>query len=206
MKDKKILVIATGNKHKFQEITKIMDLKDWEVKFLKDFPEFEIPEETGKTYEENAFIKAKTCADKLKLPALADDSGLEVDALGGEPGVYSSRYGGIEGDSKRNITRLLEEMNTIPEGKRTAKFICCSMLVFPDGFSHIEWGEVKGRITFKPSGTAGFGYDPIFIPDGYKNTFAELSPEEKNKISHRAIAFRKMADFLTHFSYEYCSS
>jgi len=202
MNNKKILVLATGNQNKYHEIKEIMDIPDWEIKFLKDFPNTIIPEETGSTYEENAHIKAKTCADKLQLPSLADDSGLEVNALDGRPGVYSSRYGGVEGDSEKNIQKLLQEMEGIPWHERTARFVCCAMFVLPDGFCHCEWGEIKGHISIQPYGEQGFGYDPVFVPLGYENTFAEFSAKEKNKISHRALAFQKMAKFLRRFDYE----
>lgn len=197
-----ILVLATGNKNKYLEIKEIMGLDNWELKFLKDFPNITLPEETGTTYEENALIKAKVCAERLHLPALSDDSGLEVDALGGKPGVYSSSYGGIEGDSERNIQKLLQELEEVPWHQRTARFICCAMLVFPDGSTHCEKGVIEGHIAIEPYGENGFGYDPVFVPQGYENTFAELSPKEKNKISHRAIAFRKMAEFLKGLCYD----
>ncbi len=201
MGKKKVLVLATGNKNKFSEIVEIMDLTDWEIKFLKDFPDVELPEETGTTYEENALIKARYCANVLRLPSLSDDSGLEVDALNGNPGVYSSRYGGVEGDSERNIKKLLKEMKGIPWHKRSARFVCCAMLVLPNGFYHCEKGIVEGHISVEPYGENGFGYDPVFVPLGYENTFAELPIEEKNKISHRALAFRQMGEFLRNLEY-----
>ena len=202
MNNKKILVLATGNQNKYREIREIIDIPDWEMKFLRDFPTIILPEETGLTYEENALIKARACANMLQLPALADDSGLEVDILDGKPGVYSSRYAGVEGDSEKNIQKLLQEMEGVPWHERTARFVCCAMLVMPDGFSHCEWGEIKGHISIQPYGEQGFGYDPVFVPLGYENTFAEFSAEEKNKISHRALAFQKMAKFLRCFNYE----
>ncbi|MGC8739047.1 MAG: RdgB/HAM1 family non-canonical purine NTP pyrophosphatase [Candidatus Hydrogenedens sp.] len=206
MDKKNILVLATGNRNKYKEIVEIIDLPGWEIKFLKDFPHISTPEETGTTYEENALIKAKSCAELLKYPSLSDDSGLEVDVLEGRPGVYSSSYGGVEGDSERNIQRLLSEMEGVPWHKRTARFICCAMLVLPNGFTHCEKGTIEGHIAIEPYGDNGFGYDPIFVPLGYENTFAELPPEEKNKISHRALAFQQMADFLRGFNYVDCST
>ncbi len=194
--NKKVLVIASGNKHKVEEIRKIMSLHNWEIRGITDFGLDRLPEETGSTYEENALIKAKTCSEKLGLIALADDSGLEVEILNGAPGVISSRYGGVEGDSTKNIEKLLRELNSVPWHLRKARFVCCALLCYPDARTHIEWGVVNGHITSVPKGDKGFGYDPIFIPDGYTKTFAELDPEEKNKISHRGIAFRKMAEYL----------
>ncbi len=205
MSKRNILVLATGNRNKYEEIVKIMSLSEWDVKFLKDFPNISTPEETGTTYEENALIKAKFCSELLKFPSLSDDSGLEVDALEGRPGVYSSSYGGVEGDSERNIHRLLKDLEGIPWHKRTARFICCAMFVLPDGFFHCEKGIVEGHIAVEPYGDNGFGYDPVFVPLGYENTYAELLQEEKNKISHRALAFQKMAEFLKEFDYENCS-
>lgn len=206
MNNKNILVLATGNKNKYREIVEILALSDWEVKFLKDFPEVSIPEETGTTYEENALIKAKFCAEFTKLPSLSDDSGLEVDALEGRPGVFSSSYGGVEGDAERNIQRLLKEMEGLPWHKRTARFICCAMLVLPNGFTHCEKGIVEGHISIEPFGENGFGYDPVFVPLGYENTYAELPAEEKNKISHRSLAFRRMSEFLRNFYDDYCQA
>lgn len=194
--DKRIVVIASGNKNKVEEIKKIMNLSNWEVKGWKELCDLDLPEETGSKYEENAFIKAKQCSEILGLPSIADDSGLEVEVLNGAPGVISSRYGGIEGDSVRNISKLLNELNGVPWERRKARFICCALLVCPDGFSHTEWGIVEGHINFAPVGDKGFGYDPIFVPEGYDKTFAEMDETEKNKISHRGIAFRKMAEFL----------
>ncbi len=194
--DKKVLVIASGNRHKVEEIRRIMNLPEWEIKGTSDLGVIKLPEEIGDTYEDNALIKAKACAEKLGLISLADDSGLEVEILNGAPGVISSRYGGVEGDSARNIEKLLRELEGVPWHLRRARFVCCALLYCPEGRIHLEWGIVNGYITFAPVGDRGFGYDPIFIPDGYNKTFAELDPEEKDKISHRGIAFRKMAEFL----------
>jgi len=199
-----ILVVATGNRNKYKEIKDILALSNWDIKCLRDFPDLSTPEETGTTYEENALIKAKFCADFTQFPSLSDDSGLEVDALEGRPGVYSSSYGGVEGDSERNIQRLLKEIEGVPWHKRTARFVCCAMLVMPNGFIHSERGIVEGHISIEPYGENGFGYDPVFVPLGYENTFAEIPIEEKNKISHRALAFCKMSEFLRNFDYDNC--
>ncbi len=204
MNKSRILVLATGNRNKYKEIIEILELPDWDVKFLKDFPDVSLPEETGSTYEENASIKAISCTKITNFPSLSDDSGLEVDSLNGRPGVYSSSYGGVDGDSKRNIQKLLKEMEGIPWHERTARFVCCAMFALPNGFTHCEKGIIEGHISIEPYGENGFGYDPVFVPLGYENTFAELSAEEKNKISHRALAFRKMSEFLRNFDYDNC--
>lgn len=196
MTQNRVVVLATGNANKLREIRDIMNLQTWELRGIKEIEDFQLPEEVGKTYEENALIKARSCVERLGLPSLADDSGLEIDALGGAPGVISSRYGGVEGDAERNIGRVLKEMEDIPWHYRTARFICCAVLVLPSGDVHTEWGIVRGHITLEKFGSNGFGYDPIFVPEGYENTFAEMSNDQKNKISHRGIAFRKMAEYL----------
>ncbi|MCX8064085.1 MAG: RdgB/HAM1 family non-canonical purine NTP pyrophosphatase [Candidatus Hydrogenedentes bacterium] len=199
--DKKALIVASGNRNKIEEIKSIMNLLDWDIRGAGEFDGFVLPEETGTSYEENAFIKAKACVDSLKLPSLADDSGLEVDILDGAPGVISSKYGGIEGDSKRNIEKLLGELEGVPWEKRKARFVCCALLILPDGYTHTEWGIVEGYVNFAPVGEKGFGYDPIFVPNGYHKTFAQFEQSEKNKISHRGLAFKKMAEFIRSITY-----
>jgi len=185
------LVFATKNKNKLSEVTNM--LEDTSIVVLGIEGEFS-PEESGDTFEENAFIKAYEAARMTNLPALADDSGLVVDALEGRPGVHSSRY--AETDEKRNI-KLLKEMENIDPKDRAARFVCSMVIVSPEGeklFSVTETCE--GEIALSPSGTHGFGYDPVFYLPQKNATMAELTMEEKNKISHRGKALRKTVEWL----------
>ena len=185
----KQIVFATGNPHKLQEIKQIAG--DCGVEFILP-PEGFNPDETGKTFEENSYIKAYEAAKLSGMTALADDSGLCVDALDGAPGIYSARY--AETQQKR-IEKLLDALKE--EENRKAKFVCAMTLVSPEGnviFQTI--GECRGNITEKPSGTNGFGYDPIFKPEGFDVTIAQLSDIEKNAISHRGNALRKVLAFI----------
>ncbi|MFH1761413.1 MAG: XTP/dITP diphosphatase [bacterium] len=190
----KELILATGNTHKAAEIKYI--LKDFPLKIitLKDLPV--VPEiiEDGKSFKENAFKKASALVKATGKAAFADDSGLEVDALSGEPGVYSSRYAGDEGNDEKNNMKLLQNLMKIPAEGRTARFRCAIALSLPDNGGFCVEGKCEGRIGFKPQGSNGFGYDPLFIPDGYEITFAEISHHEKNRISHRSQALSKFAD------------
>ncbi len=194
------LVLATKNKGKIAEIKEFLsDVKGLEVLSILDFPEDKIPpiEETGKSFEENAFIKAFTVAKATGLPALADDSGLEVDALGGKPGVRSARFGG-EGitDAERN-KKLLSLLENVPSKERSARFRCCMVLVVPPEFEkYVAEGVCEGYITTEPRGSHGFGYDPIFYLPKYGKTMAELTRSEKNKISHRGKALEKMKEII----------
>lgn len=185
------IVLATSNPHKVEEINAIT--KDLGVEFIMPPVGFD-PVEDGKTFEDNALIKAKEANLLTGMLALADDSGLCVDALGGGPGVFSARYAQTQKDK---IEKLLDELKDVPEEKRTAKFVCAMALVNDKGevlFS--DRGECHGKIGWTPKGTNGFGYDPIFIVDGGELTMAELSEEDKNKISHRARASQKLINFL----------
>ena len=152
------------------------------------------PEENGETFEENAMIKAKAAVEDSGLPCIADDSGLVVDALGGRPGIYTARYGGEELPFPQKIERLLGEMEGVPEEKRTARFVCAAVCLFPDGRSVTVRGEVEGIIGFEPYGKGGFGFDPIFYYNG--KSFAAMDPDEKDAVSHRGNALRKLADEL----------
>lgn len=176
------LVVATNNKHKLREIEEI--LNGFEIipakEVLKEFN----PEENGRSFCENAFIKAKALKEHTEFPVLADDSGLEVFALGGEPGVFSSRYS-EDGSDEANLKKLLLNLEGI--NNRKARFVCCMVLVFGDRVIE-KVGFVYGSITEKPRGKSGFGYDPVFVPDGYNRTFAEMGEKEKNSISHRRRA------------------
>ncbi len=191
------LVIATGNKNKIREIQdKFSEIEGLELVPLSEFPDPPEVIEDGVTFLENASKKATSITAYTGLPAMADDSGLVVDALGGRPGVLSARYGGAETDDRAKNHIILEEMKGIPAGKRTARFVCVIAVVFPDGRSFSAEGTCEGAITEAMKGTHGFGYDPIFfLPDRGK-TMAELPLEEKNKISHRARALEAMSELL----------
>ncbi len=190
-RDKKI-IFATNNPHKLKEIKEILG-DGFDIVSLKEL-EFsgDIPE-TGKTLLENASQKSHFIYDKYGGDCFADDTGLEVDALNGEPGVYSARYAGENCSYSDNVNKLLKEM----EGKsdRRARFKTVISLILDDKEYFFE-GTVEGKITEQPRGDSGFGYDPVFMPDGYNITFAEMSPEEKNKISHRGKAVKKLVEFL----------
>lgn len=173
-----------------------LDLPGLDIRTLEDFGEWPEVEETGGTLEENALLKAKALCRHLGLPALADDSGLLVDALGGRPGVHSSRYAGPEGDAERNMDRLLDELSGVPTSMRTARFVCVLALVRPDGEELFTRGECEGRILEERRGTGGFGYDPVFLPDGFDRSMAEFTLGEKNAISHRGKALAAMRELL----------
>ena len=190
------LFLATRNRGKLREITRILEGLPLEVVGLGEFPDFPPVEETGETFLENALLKARAAASFTGLPSLADDSGLEVDALRGAPGVMSSRYAGKEGDDAANVARLLREMEGIPEKRRGARFVCVLVLAHPDGRWVSLEGTCRGRIATSPRGTGGFGYDPVFIPEGMDRTMAQLSLEEKNALSHRGAALRALREML----------
>lgn len=196
MKDKKTLVIATGNPNKLIEIQSL--LKDFPIAVKsKDEAGLESVEieETGTTFEENALLKAKGIQQYTKTMVLADDSGIAVDALGGAPGVYSARYAGEEANDQKNNEKLLSALKEVPEEKRGAEFVCAIVLLFPDGKVLKARGVTRGRIGFEKKGRGGFGYDPLFeLPEG--KTMAELTAKEKNEISHRGKALRKIKKLL----------
>ena len=189
------LILATKNKHKVEEFCRILSPLGWQVIPQDEVcpPDLEI-EETGSTFAENAFLKAMGIYRATGLPTVADDSGLCVDALGGAPGVYSARYAGGEGhDAQANMLKLLHEL----EGKenRKAQFRTAISLIL-DGKEYLFEGVIKGEIIREKRGDSGFGYDPVFKPEGYERTFAELGNDVKNKISHRALAVQKLCEFL----------
>ena len=190
------IVLATNNKHKIREIKNILSDLSVEILTLEDFPDFPEVEETGKTFEENAILKAETICGVTGLPSMADDSGLEVDALDGAPGVLSSRFAGKHCSFQDNNRKLLSLMKDVPWERRGAKFIC--VVALAKNSSHIVTvkGEVRGIITFEEKGENGFGYDPVFHLPHLNKTFAQLSLEEKNKISHRAKAFGKAKELI----------
>lgn len=191
------IVLATKNRKKIEEIKKICALMGTASRIytLDDFPAFADVIEDGDTFEANAVKKAVRIAADTGMAALADDSGLEVDALGGAPGVYSARYAGEGADDRANLEKLLREMENVPDGRRGARFVCCiALAVGPE--TKTFTGFVEGRIGRVPKGDSGFGYDPVFIPKGHDSTFAEMSDREKNAISHRAMALRELQKYL----------
>ncbi len=192
----KKLIFATGNNNKLREIREILSGKNYDVVSMKDAGiDVEIIED-GKTFEENALIKARTVCKASGEVALADDSGLEVDALGGEPGIYSARYMGEDTSYDIKNTNIIERLEGVPDEERTARFVCAMAAVFPDGTEKTFVKTMEGRIGYKIAGENGFGYDPIFYLPEYGKTSAEISPEEKNSISHRGKALRALAEYL----------
>lgn len=202
------MLIATSNRGKIREIQEALKSSPVNLRYLDDFPDVSPVEETGETYKENAILKALNYSKQTGVCALADDSGLEVDALGGMPGVHSARFGGpgaLDGD---RINQLLAALSQYPNRKRTARFVCCVALA--------EWkraeldssagarvlsvaeGRCEGLITHEPRGANGFGFDPVFRPEGYDGTFAEMSSDVKRMISHRAQALALIREFLGH--------
>lgn len=183
------VVLASKNKHKLIEISKITEKFDIELVMESDLGVDIDVEETGTTFEENSFLKANAVMQATGLPALADDSGIAVDALNGEPGVYSARYGFDDTlDDWGRLQLLLKNTEQVPDGQRQAQFVCVITLVMPDGRTIQARGEVHGELLRAPAGEGGFGYDPIFYYPPYGKTLAEVTPEEKNRVSHRAKA------------------
>jgi XTP/dITP diphosphohydrolase len=193
------LVLATRNPGKLRELARILHQPEVSLAGLDDFPGAPDVPETGATFEENALLKARAIARYTRLPAVADDSGLCVDALGGMPGVLSARWAGGHGDDQANLNLVLAQVADVPDARRGAQFVCAAALVAPPGETAREvvvTGTVAGRLTHRPQGRGGFGYDPIFLPDGFDLTTAEMTPEAKDAISHRGRAFRALVPFL----------
>lgn len=190
------IIFATGNENKLREIRQITENMGIEIVSMKDAGYYTEVEETGTTFEENAYLKASAIAKKCNLPTLADDSGLEIDYLNKEPGIYSSRFMGEDTPYPVKNAELLRRMEGVPDEKRTARFVCAICLVRPDGSSETVRATMEGRVAYKSAGKNGFGYDPIFFLPERGCTSAELSPEEKNAISHRGKALRMMRDIL----------
>jgi len=193
----KTVVIATNNAHKVAEITTALDFEGWEFKTLREMGVESNPEEDAGTFEGNARIKALAAREACGgCAALADDSGLEVDALGGAPGVYSSRYSGVDGDDAANNAKLLRELSDVPEELRTGRFVCTLVFIDEDGSESVARGTIEGRIGYEERGCEGFGYDPLFVPDAFGGTLtlAEVSQEEKNGVSHRGNALRALRE------------
>ena len=190
------VLLATRNAGKLVELRRMLTgIDGFEVVGLADLPEFPDAPETGATFAENALAKARDAARETGLPSVADDSGLAVDALNGMPGVLSARWSGRHGDDRANLDLLLAQLGDVPDERRGAAFVCAAALVVPGGQETVVHGEWLGRIVRAPRGENGFGYDPVFVPEGDDRTSAELSAQEKDAASHRA---RALAALLPH--------
>ena len=190
------LGIASRNAHKIREIRQIC--ADWNVSWrtAEDAPDASAwpdVEETGETYLENALLKGRAVAAAIGVPVVADDSGIEVDALGGRPGPRSARFAGEDATDEQNLRALIAAIKGIPRGGLTARYRCVAAMCWPDGSAIHEVGTVEGLLITEPVGEGGFGYDPIFVPEGWDSTMAQLSAAEKDRISHRGRAFRALA-------------
>lgn len=192
------VVLATRNRHKVEELHAILAATGVEVELIgaSRFPDLPDVAETGVTFAENALLKAVDVATRTGLPAIADDSGLCVDVLGGAPGIFSARWAGRHGDDRANLDLLLAQLGDVADEHRRAHFACAAALALPDGRQVVREGRIDGALLHAPRGSNGFGYDPIFLPDGYDRTTAEMPADEKNAISHRTRAFRALAQDL----------
>ena len=193
----KKIIFATGNQHKMEEIKSIMADLPYEILSMKEVGISIDIEENGTTFEENSLIKARAIMNIAKEIVLADDSGLEVDALNKEPGIYSSRYLGEDTPYEVKNQEIIKRLEGVEEEKRTARFVCAVVAVFPDGREVVKRGTVEGIIGYEAKGENGFGYDPIFIPENSEKTLAQFSSEEKNQISHRKRALEQMKEVLS---------
>ena len=189
-------LIATGNPHKSDAIRRILTGYPFELIDLSDLDPIREPEETGLTFLENALLKSRYYCQESGMIALADDSGLEVDALGGQPGIYSSRFAGEDSPHSVKMAKILELLSNTPEKERTARFRCVAAISFPDGREFHAQGAMEGLISDRASGSGGFGYDPIVYLPSLRKSVAALTDSEKDEISHRGNAFRKLADSL----------
>ncbi|MCC6156166.1 MAG: RdgB/HAM1 family non-canonical purine NTP pyrophosphatase [Candidatus Hydrogenedentes bacterium] len=200
------ILIATTSVHKFTEIAAFLDGIPFQLKNLRDFPSIVPPDESGDSFEANAIIKARAYEEYFGVACVADDSGLVVDALNGAPGIYSARYAGEGATDQDNNAKLLAALESVPANERTARFVCCCALLIPGGepgaAPHVETGTVEGHIAFATSGAHGFGYDPLFIPNGHDKSFGELGATIKSAISHRAQAFKKLRAYLLQRKFE----
>jgi XTP/dITP diphosphohydrolase len=197
------IVLATRNEHKLDELRAILaavaerpggpDLSQLELVGARQFPDLPDVVESGLTFAANALLKAVDVAERTGLPAIADDSGICVDALNGMPGIFSARWSGRHGADAANLDLLLAQLSDIADEHRGAQFVCAAALALPGGAQMVREAQVSGRLLHERHGEGGFGYDPIFQPDGYEQTTAQLSPEEKNAISHRGLAFEALA-------------
>lgn len=196
MSEPATLVLATRNQGKIKEFRRILDaISNGAINLvgLENFPHTTEVEETGTTFKDNALLKARSICTETGLPAIADDSGLCVDALDGAPGIFSARYAGVHGDDQANNRKLLRDLENVPEGKRSAHFTCVAALVLPDGREHVSEAIFEGSILFAPVGDHGFGYDPLFRPQGLTISSAQMSADEKDLISHRGKSLRAIA-------------
>ncbi|GII56340.1 non-canonical purine NTP pyrophosphatase [Planotetraspora thailandica] len=194
----KKVVLATRNDGKIVELRRILAEAGLEVELvgLGEFPHIGDVAETGLTFAENSLLKAHAVAARSGLPAIADDSGLCVDALNGMPGIFSARWSGRHGDDLANLRLLLAQISDVPDGRRQAHFACTAALALPTGDEHVVDGIMRGHVIREPRGTNGFGYDPIFVPDGESRTTAEMEAAEKDAISHRGRAFRALVPLI----------
>ena len=197
MADRKLrIVLSSGNRDKLREVTQILSSKWLDIVPLSAFPGAPDPKEGKDSLKENALLKARLARDFTGLPAIGDDTGLEVDILDGKPGVLSSRYAGENATYADNVKKLLEVLQSIPKEQRIARFRCVVALALPGGTEKVFRGQCQGCIAFGPSGVNGFGYDPVFIPEGKKSSFAQLSPAIKHRLSHRGRALRSLKRHL----------
>jgi len=192
------LVLATANPHKVTELSRILEAEEVpvDVAGLRDFPGAPDVAETGATFADNALLKARAAAVFTGLASVADDSGLCCDALGGMPGVLSARWSGAHGDDASNLRLLLDQLSDVPDERRGAQFRCAAVLVLPSGREELSEGTLRGRLIREPRGSNGFGYDPIFVPDGQERTTAEMPPADKDAISHRGRALRGLVPMV----------
>lgn len=190
------LVLATRNQGKIVEFRRILDaLAPGAIELIgvDQFPDLVDVEETGSTFEENSLLKARYTCQATGLPAIADDSGLCVDILNGDPGIFSARWAGSHGNDQANLEKVLAQLKDVPDEKRSARFMCVASLVMPDGREHVAEGRFEGHILHAPVGENGFGYDPIFQPVGLSISSAQMSAEEKDLVSHRGKSLRAIA-------------
>jgi XTP/dITP diphosphohydrolase len=188
------VVLASHNAHKLDELRRIIGPLVPEIELISYIgPE---PIENGSTFTQNALLKARAAAEHTGLPAIADDSGIAVDILGGSPGIFSARWSGPEKDDRHNLELLLWQLSDVDDEHRQAEFVCAAALALPSGDEDVRLGRWRGTILREPSGSGGFGYDPIFQPDGYPISSAELSRDEKDAVSHRALAFQSLVPLL----------
>ena len=192
------IAIASRNQHKLRELARIC--ADWPTAWVTvetgDPARFPDVEETGETYLDNALLKARAVAEALGIPAIADDSGIEVDALGGKPGPRSARYAGEHASDEDNLLALMQAVRGVPRGGRTARYRCAAAIAWPGGEELHAEGVCDGELVPKPTGERGFGYDPIFVPNGWETTMAQLTAQQKDRISHRGRAFRGLRTHL----------
>ena len=192
------VVLATQNAHKLVEMRRILGEAGLDIELVGtgEFPDISDVAETGSTFAANALLKARSVCAETGLPAIADDSGLGVDALNGMPGIFSARWSGAHGNDLANLSLLLGQLNDVPDARRGAAFHCAAAVVLPDGTERVVEGTIDGTLIREPRGTNGFGYDPIFVPVGETRTTGEMSAEEKDTISHRGRAMRALVPVL----------